>query len=203
MKLYYTKRSPYATKVRAVAKQHGIELELIEVADLSKKTPELLAANFIGKVPALVLNSGESIFDSPVICQYLDEIGKGKKLIPALGVERYRVLKIEAAADSVMDSCVAIFFEGLRPEEQRSEAIVERHVGSINRVLEYFNNNIKEITGELNLGMIALASGLGYINLRFREQINFEVKYPALKNWYEGMQKHQSISETAPKVCHN
>lgn len=200
MKLYYTKRSPYATKVRAVALVHDIKLELVEVADLTKKTPELLAANPLGKIPALVLDDGNSIFDSPVICQYFDSLATGKKLIPASGIERFNVLKIEAAADAIMDSCVAIFMESLRDEALRSEAVVKKHVDAINRALEYFNNNIKAISGELNLGMIAVAAALGYVNLRFLDKINWHNQYPSLKAWYDEMLKHPSILETAPKV---
>lgn len=200
MKLFYTKRSPYASKVRAVAIEKGIELELIEVADLSVKTPELIAANPLGKVPALVIDGKNSLFDSPVICLYLDEKGSGAKLIPQDSDKRFAALRVEAMADGLMDSTVAVMLEKMRPEDKRFDGAINRQMITVHKILDYFNNNIGQINGELNIGQLALASALGYINLRMSE-IAWGEHYPALKQWYDVIEKRDSIASTKPVVA--
>ena len=92
MKLFYTKRSPYARKVRVLALEKGITLDLIN-EDLAKKSKVLLDSNPLGKVPTLILDNGDTIYDSVVICQYLDELNDTPVLIPKSGKARYEVLK--------------------------------------------------------------------------------------------------------------
>lgn len=200
MKLYYTKRSPYASKVRAVALELGIQLQLIEV-DLANKPAELINANPLGKIPTLVLDNGETIFDSPVICQYLVNIVKNSNLIPSKNPEQTRVLTIEAAADGVMDSCVAIFMENIRDEQHRSPKVIERHIANVHHALQYFERNIKLLEGNLHLGAIAVASALGYINFRFSDKILWESEYPNLQKWYKQTLNNKAIIDTTPRVA--
>ncbi len=197
MKLYYTKRSPYAVKVRAVAIEKGIDLKLIEVADLSNKPAELVAANPLGKIPALALDDGTSLFDSPVICQYLDVKGAGAKLIPSRGDKRFNVLRTEALADGLMDATVAVIMENMRPEDKRFDGAIARQKTTIHRTLGYFNSNISEISGRVNLGQLAVAAALGYINFRMADMA-WQVQYPALSKWYDKISKRESVAITKP-----
>src|SRR5271155_3443388 len=101
MKLLYTKRSPYARKVRVIVLEQNIALDLID-EDLQKKSQRLLDANPLGKVPTLILDNGTTVFDSPVICQYLDSLNDKVIMIPREALQRIEVLKWEAFADDLM-----------------------------------------------------------------------------------------------------
>src|SRR5665213_1021550 len=106
MKLLYTKRSPYARKVRIIALEKNIPLDLID-EDLQKKSQRLLDANPLGKVPTLVLDNGATIFDSSVICQYLDSLNDKVVMIPHL--ERIEILKWEAFADDLTATAINLY----------------------------------------------------------------------------------------------
>src|SRR5580692_6937268 len=101
MKLLYTKRSPFARKVRVIALEKNIPLDLVD-EDLQKKSQRLLGANPLGKVPTLILDNGTTVFDSPVICQYLDNLNDQSIMVPRESDERIEVLKWEAFADDLM-----------------------------------------------------------------------------------------------------
>ena len=121
MKLFYSPTSPYARKCRALAIEKGIEgrLEIITASPMSNP-PALQAANPLGKVPALLLDNGQCIVDSPVICAYLDSLTDAPRLIPADPAARIDALTREALADGIMDAAFAIVMERKRPDQQRS-----------------------------------------------------------------------------------
>src|ERR1700685_1547153 len=108
MKLLYTKRSPYARKVRVIALEKNIPLGLVD-EDVQKKSQRLLDANPLGKVPTLVLDDGTTVFDSPVICQYLDGLNDKPIMIPPH--DRIEVLKWEAFADDLMVAAINLYME--------------------------------------------------------------------------------------------
>src|SRR5580698_6114938 len=110
MKLLYTKRSPFARKVRVIALEKNIPLELVD-EDLQKKSQRLLDANPLGKVPTLVLDNGTTVFDSPVICQYLDHLNEKPVMIPRDPMQRIEVLKWEAFADDLMVAAINLYME--------------------------------------------------------------------------------------------
>lgn len=198
MKLFYTKRSPYASKVRAVALNHGFELELIEIADLTKKPANLIEANPLGKVPTLILDDGTTLFDSVVICQYLDEIGKGKKLIGNNINERYEILKLDSIIDGIIDACIGLGLEEMHPENERIEAILNRHLSAMDRSFTFLDENIKTILGDLNIAAIGLACVLTYINLKLSDTVKWQDKYSNLKNWYEEILSNELIANIKP-----
>src|ERR1700733_8871009 len=110
MKLLYTKRSPFARKVRVIVLEKNIPMEFID-EDLQKKSQRLLDANPLGKVPTLVLDNGTTVFDSPVICRYLD---KDHAFIPQDTDGRLEVLKWEAFADDLMVAAINLYMEKVR-----------------------------------------------------------------------------------------
>jgi glutathione S-transferase len=120
MKLYYSPISPYARKVRVVAMETRLDrnIELVNVA-VSPIVPnaEVDKHNPIGKIPALSVK-GMDLFDSPVICEYLDSLHKGRKLLPRKGRERWVALRLQAMADGLLDAAILTRYEGaLRPED--------------------------------------------------------------------------------------
>ena len=164
MKLLYTPRSPYARKVRVAAIEKGIELELVS-EDLINKSPGLVKANPLGKIPTLVLDDGSGIFDSPVICEYLDSLKAKPALLPRDPDKRFAVLTLAAAADGLMDATVAAFMEKRRHPDDFNAAFVAVQEETARQCLAYFDAQVEQFK-ELNLAGIGVASAIGYMHFR-------------------------------------
>ena len=122
MKLYITIPSPYARKCRVVAREKGLIERIEEIAvDPYANAPELLAANPLVQVPTLIAGDGQPLNDSPVICEYLDAIGSGPRLLPEGGAERLRVRRLETLANGALEMGVKLVLEKRRPEHERRE----------------------------------------------------------------------------------
>lgn len=194
MKLLYTKRSPYARKVRVIALEKNIALDLID-EDLQKKSQRLLDANPLGKVPTLVLDNGTTVFDSPVICQYLDGLNDRAMMIPREASERIEVLKWEAFADDLMTAAINLYMEKVRhPQDFHKDfsAVLEANILSACRYIEKSLPKLEKF----NLAPVAVASAIGYIHFRLP---HLKVK-GALSHWFEDISKRPSMSQTVPVV---
>lgn len=195
MKLLYTKRSPYARKVRIVALEKKIDLQLVD-EDLTNKSQELLDANPLGKVPALILPSGEAIFDSPVICQFLDGINDTPLLIPHSGKERLHVLRWEAIGDGLTDVSLAAYREKLQHPKDHSVSFVEAQEKTIHQTLRYIDDHIAELV-TLSLAPIAVIAGVGYTQFRLGHLVDSK-RYPNLMTWLGDFSKRPSVASTIP-----
>ena len=197
MKLYSSPNSPFVRKVRITAIEKNL-MERIELVPSSpgENSPDLHAANPLGKIPALVLEDGQNIFDSPVICEYLDSLSPENPLLPAAGIDRLRVRKTEALADGIMDACVARYLEMMRPEQQRSPVWIERWENAVKRALAILENGIESLPQDVNLGAIALAAALDYINVRY--DLDWKTSHPKTAAWLEGFKTRESMKQTAP-----
>lgn len=199
MLLYYTPNSPFARKVRITAIEKGLLDQItLTLCPPSENRPELLAANPLGKIPALVLENGDTVFDSPVICEYLDNLSAKNKLTPAHGIERLIVRKTEALADGLMDALVARYLEFMRPEEQRSPIWIGRWESAISRTLESLESGAFPLPPSIDLGAISLASGLDYINVRY--DLKWKEKYIKTAHWLERFTERDSMKQTAPEI---
>jgi glutathione S-transferase len=200
MKLYYSPSSPYARKVRVVAIETGLDKK-IEMANVAL-TPVAANAdvdkhNPIGKIPALSVK-GMDLFDSPVICEYLDSQHKGRKLFPRKGRDRWMALRQQAMADGLLDAALLARYEGaLRPEEKRWHDWSEGQMKKINGVLAQLEAEAKSLKGKLTIGTISVACALGYLDLRFAD-MGWREKYPKLGKWFAATSKLPSIKSTAP-----
>ncbi len=194
MKLLYTKRSPYARKVRIMALEKNIPLEMVEV-DLANKPPELIKANPLGKVPVLVLDSGETLVDSPVICEYMDNL-KLPLLIPKEERKRLAVLHFTAIADGLMDCAVTCYMEKVRHPDQFDVNLVAAQKQAIERGLKFFEEHLDELK-DFNLASIAVACAIGYINFRLPHCGPTQTA-PKLAKWYEEFSKRPSLAQTVP-----
>lgn len=197
MKLFYSPTSPYARKCRALAIEKGIEskLEIITISPMSNP-PELQAANPLGKVPALLLASGQCIVDSPVICAYLDSLSDAPRLIPADPAARIDALTREALADGIMDAAFAIVMERKRPEQQRSPEWLLRWTSAIRRSVAHFNTRIPT-RQQPDIGDLSLASALGYVDFRLGDLV-WDADAPLLRDWLSSVTTRPSLSATAP-----
>jgi glutathione S-transferase len=170
MRLRFSPTSPYARKVLVVAVEKGFGDEIERIETDTWNLPEaLLRENPLGKIPALITEAGDVLFDSPVICEYLDAIGTGPRLIPPDGAARWRVLRLQALADGVMDAAVERYVEAHRPPAQRSADWDARQRAAIGRCLDHLERS-GEIEGSLDLGKIAVICAVGYLDLRFSGQ---------------------------------
>ena len=196
MKLLYTPRSPYARKVRVTALEKGIDLELVS-EDLVNKSSGLVKANPLGKIPALILDNGQTIFDSPVICEYLDGLKPKPALIPKDPEKRFAVLTLAAAADGLMDVTVAMFMEKVRHPNDFNAAFIAANETTVKRCFVYFDARVAQLEG-LSIASIGLASAIGYLNFRM-PQLWRSTDYPRLARWYEELSNRLSMRETVPK----
>lgn len=195
MKLLYTKRSPYARKVRIVALEKKIELELVD-EDLTNKSQALLEANPLGKIPALILPGGEAIFDSPVICQYLDGLNDIPLLIPHAVKERLHVLRWEAIGDGLTDVSLAAYREKLQHPKDYNASFVAAQEETIRRTLSFIDEHVSELV-TLNLAPIAVVAGVGYTQFRLGHLVDAG-KYPDLMAWFSSFSKRPSVASTVP-----
>ena len=197
MQLLYTKRSPYARKVRILALEKNIPLECID-EDLQNKSQKLLTHNPVGKIPTLILDNGESLCDSPLICEYLDAQYPTPRFIPPDPQKRLKVLNMAAMADGLMDITVGAYLETTRHPKDYNQAWVETQKGNIQRLLRYFNQHSGELS-EWHLGSLGVICALGYIQFRLGEVYQPD-QYPQLEKWCQGVSRRPSVATTVPKA---
>jgi glutathione S-transferase len=199
MKLCYSVTSPYVRKVVAA----GIELGLdgkIERQPTSAWDPasKLGQINPLGKVPALVTDKGEALYDSPVICEYLDSLAGGGKLFPAIGEARWTALRQQALADGIMDAGVSARLESTRPAGTKSDDWIARQRAAISRALDALEAEAASLGGGVTIGHVAIGCALGYLDFRFAAD-DWRKGRPKLAAWFEGFSKRPSIATTVPK----
>ncbi len=202
MKLLYSPNSPYARKVRIVALEKHIELVLQEVVLGAPDSP-VKQHNPLGKIPALILDDGDNLYDSRVIVEYLDFHTPVARLIPQDHNARISVRRWEALADGICDAAVAAMLEGRRPPEQQSQANIDKQLGKVLLGLEVLNLDITKkkwcVNETFGLADIALGCTLGYLDLRFKS-LNWQDKFPNLAKHYSLLVKRPSFKMTMPVV---
>lgn len=196
MKLYYSGTSPYVRKVLACAMAGGLNDQIARV-DTNPHTspPDLVGDNPLSKVPCLITSDGLALFDSPVICEYLDSIGDAS-LFPPPGPARWRALKLQAIGDGIMDAAVGRRMDSLHPVEDARTKSMERQGQAIRRALDVLEADVP--AKHLDIGTIAVACALGYLDFRFAADAWREGR-PTLARWYAAMEQHPEISGTAPR----
>ncbi len=182
MILRYSAASPYARKIRIAAELLGLTSR-IEVVAASTADPNdtLRRQNPLGKIPTLSLEDGSALYDSRVIADYLDHLGGGK-LIPADPSRRFDVLRLQALGDGVNDAALLIRYEtATRRPELRDQDAIDLQQGKIDRALETLES--APPSGPINIGQIAVACALGYLDLRFEGA--WRADCPKLVAWLE------------------
>ena len=207
MKLLYTPNSPYARKVRIVALEKHIDLELQEVV-LADTACIVKNHNPLGKVPVLILDDGDDLYDSRVIVEYLDNRAPGTHLIPQDNTSKIAARRWEALSDGITDAAVNAMLEGRRPEAQQSQANIDRQLEKVMRGLEVLNLEITKkkwcVNETFSLADIALGCMLGYVDFRFKQlppnSESWLDKYPNLAKHYGILVKRPSFKQTMPVV---
>jgi len=202
MKLIGSLGSPYVRKARIMLAEKKIDYKLV-LENVWADDTAIHDFNPIGKVPCLVMEDGEAVFDSRVICEYVDTLSPVGKLIPPSGRERVEVRCWEALADGILDAAVAIRLEGtLRAPEQRSESWIARQQRKID---EGLNAMAKGLAGNAwcagnryTLADIAVGCALGYLDFRMPD-LNWRDPHPNLARHLEKLAQRPSFADTFPQ----
>ncbi len=201
MRLHSNPASPFGRKVRVAAHELGLA-ERIQVDDhaLTPVNPSeaVIRDNPLGKLPTLVLENGHALFDSRVICEYLDHLAGGNRLIPQAGDERWRALRLEALGDGIMDAAILARYESvLRPEEFRWQLWVEHQKRKVSRSLDWLEQHIEELHEDADIGTITVGCALSYLDFRFGSD-RWREGHPALAAWFETFDQRPSMQATRP-----
>ncbi len=200
MKLYHNPASPFVRKVRVVASECDItdQLQIAEIALTPVSTPDSLAAeNPLAKIPSLVLDDGVTLFDSRVICEYLDSEFNGG-LIPAAGSQRWAALRLQAIADGFCDAAVLIRYEGfVRPEGKQWDQWVDGQLNKCRRAIGVLEKECAGFADDVNIGTLSVAIALGYFDFRNADE-KWREQAPVLAAWYEKFSQRASLKETQP-----
>lgn len=199
MKLFYANTSPYARKVRVVAAEKGLDgrIEAI-LCNPFDESPELKAVNPLGKVPSLLLDNGDVLYDSPAICEYLDSLAADSRLIPEEGSSRWVVLRRHALADGILDAAFAIVMERRRPEGEQSPSWMERWAAAIGRSLDAVETEIGSFPAKPDLAHIAVACALAYLDFRLPD-LEWRNARPATEKWFDKFAERPSMKDTRPE----
>lgn len=198
MQLIYAKPSPYSRKVRVTVLEKGLadRVEDIIVSPLEDPAA-LLEANPLGKVPALRLDDGRCLYDSWVICEYLDSLAPSPRLVPDGGA-RFEVLRRAALADGVLDAAVTARLELLRPEAMRWAPWTDRQRRAIERGLAVMEQDVAALGPAPTLAHIEFAVTLEYLDFRLPE-VAWRAGHPALAAWLGEFSQRPSMRATVPQ----
>ena len=199
MLLRHSHTSPFVRKVTVMLHETGLaDRVALETVDGWSEPAPLTADNPLSMVPTLVLDDGSSLYDSPVICEYLDRQHTGPRMIPEAGGERWRVLREQALADGMLDSAVLIFVETVkRPEQRRWGWWLDLKRRAITRSLDMLEHRAGQNGDRIDLGAISIGVALGYLDLRGAVG-DWRNGRPKLSGWFAGFAQRPSMIMTAP-----
>ena len=202
MKLIGALTSPYVRKVRVVMAEKKLDYQF-ELEDVWA-SDAMLAANPLGKVPCLVMEGGEAVFDSRVIVEYVDTLSPVGRLIPERGRERAEVRTWEALADGLLDAAILARLERTWPgrtDDQRSTAWVDRQLSRVDSALIAMSQGLGDkpwcFGTHFSLADIAAGCALGYLDFRF-PAIDWRSRHPNLTRLHDKLATRQSFIDTAP-----
>ncbi|EKF41416.1 glutathione S-transferase [Nitratireductor indicus] len=202
MKLFHSPTSPYVRKVMVTAIEKGVEprIERLKAAaNPINRDRSIVAQNPSGKVPTLILDDGRVLFDSRVICAYLDAHGEGPSLMPE-GEKRFDVMTLEALADSILDAALLIRYERLvRPPELFSAGWHDGQMEKIDSALDALAQRWLPLLGEpIHAGSVAVGCALGYLDFR-QPGKDWRSTHPKLSGWFAGFSRRPSMIATVPQ----
>ena len=203
MKLYHSPASPFVRKALVAAHELGLAdaIEIVPVAMTPvKSVPALNDENPLGKIPALVLDDGTALYDSPVICEYLDTRHDGPRLFPAEGPERWTALRRQALADGLLDAAILCRYETfLRPEERQWADWIEGQQSKFRRALDALEGEAEDFGDTVDIGTISAGCAADYLDFRSLDD-GWREGRPRLAAWLEGFEARPSMQATRPSA---
>lgn len=196
MKLFYAPPSPFARKARVVVLEKGLadRVDLVAASPL-EDPPALLAANPLGKIPVLVLDDGTSLYDSPVVCEYLDTLAP-EPVLHAQGAARLGQQRRLALIDGLLDAAVAVRLEAVRPPQRRHAPWAERQRRAADRALAALEADLDALAAP-DMAHLAAAIALEYLDFRLPE-LDWRAAHPALAAWHAQACERPSLRATRP-----
>ena len=200
MQLYVTSTSPYVRKVliSAIETGHDKHIEKITTQVWSPDTT-IAATNPLGKIPVLISDDGMILYDSLVICEYLDSLNPRPQLFPASGPFRWNTLRLHALTDGINDATVSLVLETRRPPEKHHQPWIQRQKNAIVRSLNTLETYVDTFKASLTIGTINTLVALGYLDLRLPE-LEWRKICPRVALWFETESFRPSFQATRPDV---
>lgn len=200
MRLWHNPASPFARKVRIVARETGLLPRIEEItAMVSPVSPnaDLAAKNPLVKIPALETNDGKVLYDSSVICEYLDGLHDGERLIPS-DAARWDALRLQSLCDGILDAAVLCRYETfVRPEPYRWNDWIKGQFTKINNGLDALAAEAPAWNARFGIGQVGAACVLGYLDFRFVDE-DWRGSRPRLAQWYDSIKGRASVVATMP-----
>jgi glutathione S-transferase len=202
LKLFYAPTSPYVRKVMVTAHELGVadRIEKLPSAAHPINRDERIAVfNPLAKVPAALTPDGDYLFDSRVICEYLDAQVPGLDLFPADRKARWRALTLQALGDGLLDAALLTRYETVaRPEAQRYVPWTDGQMAKVDSALARLEDRIDMLDGKLTIGLVTTGCALGYLDFRFANR-PWRQNAPRLAKWYEKFAERPSMRATVPR----
>lgn len=199
IELFYAPTSPYVRKVMACAIEVGLAERIVKLPSAAhplKRDARIAGFNPLAKVPAAKLADGTLLFDSRVICEYLDDLGHGA-LFPR-GPERWRVLTEQALGDGLLDAALLIRYENTcRSDDIRLQEWIDGQMAKIAAALDQMESTVAVFGNRITVGSLTIACALGYLDFRFASY-DWRSSHPALTKWFAIASQRPSLQETAP-----
>ena len=200
MKLHWSSRSPFVRKVMIFAHECGLADRLHCVRTtvaMTKPNIELLQFNPLGKIPTLVLDDGSVLYDSTVICKYLDSLHGGRKLFPASGNARWTALRRHALGSNLMDNLMLWRNEMQRPKEQQSPETLAAFEIKVRNAIAALDREADALTtGDVDIGHVAIGCALGYADFRFTS-LGWRTGHERIARWQDAFAQRPSMTLTA------
>ena len=203
MKLFFSPASPYVRKVNVLLHELGKtdDVDFEEIATTAfESNSALIASNPLGKIPALERPDGATLYDSRVICGYLNDTFNGS--VYPKGSRKWETLTLEATGDGIMDCAVSMAYEvRLRPENQQSPQWVEAQWAKVERALGVLNARwVSHLKGPLDMGQISVGCALGYLDFR-HDARGWRRGHDALAAWFETFDSRSSMQASKPPAA--
>jgi glutathione S-transferase len=200
MKLRYSTASPYVRKVMIVALEGGLaeRIEKVPTAVVPVKANDALQAeNPLVKLPSLTTDAGETLYDSPVICEYLDSLHNSARLFPAAGPARWTALRRQALGDGILDAAILTRYETtVRPKELQWTGWVEGQMCKVRGALDALEG--ERLGGTFDIGTLTIGCALGYLDFRFPSE-DWRKTRPKLAAWFGEISRRPSMKATEPQ----
>jgi glutathione S-transferase len=196
MKLAYSPASPYVRKVMACAIARGLDGR-IEKWTVATTDPALATVNPLSKVPTLLTDDGVALYDSPVICEYLDSLGEAPKLFPASGPARWTALRQQALGDGILDATQPRRREVALPQDEGRREYIALQQGKVRRALDVLEAEADGLGDLATIGEITIGCALGYLDFRYPHE-PWRPGHPKLEAWYARVVRLPPLADTMP-----
>jgi glutathione S-transferase len=197
MDLWYAPTSPFARKVRVAAHELGLDHRLRLIETNPWTDARLRALNPLAKVPTLVLDDGEVVWESGVIAERLAAMAPAQDLFPAAGERRWRALSLQALADGASTAAGRLFADEHRPPNERSETMLARFAATLEAVLDHLEQ--EALAAAPTIGEIAVAVFLGYLDFRWPAR-DWRAGRPRLGAWFDDFAARPSMAHSAHRL---